>query len=83
MGFKLGRKIFGKFAKINLRTSTKQNKVALFLPVSTVNVQCLYLAEFTCIYIGIKHYIYIGIKRYIYISIKHYIYIGIKHYTWE
>ena len=39
MGSKLGQKIFGKFAKINLPTSTKQNKVgfALFLPISTVN----------------------------------------------
>ena len=44
MGSKLSWKIFGKFAKINLQTSTKQNKVGLwaaanglFLPLFIVN----------------------------------------------
>ena len=40
MGSKLGRKIFGKFAEINLQTSTKQNEVELS-PLHFANVQIL------------------------------------------
>ena len=49
MGSKLGRKIFGKFAEINLQTGTKQNEVDLS-PLHFANVQILIQNKYAYLY---------------------------------
>ena len=62
MGSKLGRKIFGKFAEINLQTGTKQNEVDLS-PLHFANVQILIQNKYAYLYPDTKQ-VFVFILRY-------------------
>ena len=62
MGSKLGRKIFGKFAEINLQTGTKQNEVELS-PLHFANVQILIQNKYAYSYPDTKQ-VFVFILRY-------------------
>ena len=62
MGSKLGRKIFGKFAEINLQTGTKQNEVELS-PLHFANVQILIQNKYAYLYPDTKQ-VFVFILRY-------------------
>ena len=62
MGSKLGRKIFGKFAEINLQTSTKQNEVELS-PLHFANVQILIQNKYAYSYPDTKQ-VFVFLLRY-------------------